>query len=261
MKNFDRIFAYHEGELSSKEKSQFEEDLKKDEELALENEIYKFGDEATLLAVVDEVMGKNKKAQEPAANVKAIRPSQRGFRTYAVGGSIAAAVILLVGFFFGKSQYSNPKIASSQYKLPLTDVLKGNQEDKNNELNLGKKALYEGAYGKAIATFNAIPKAETKTYLESQYWLGHAYYNTGEYGSAIKSFEALVQPDSLISDVLQEEARWNLLLARISQGLPLEEVQKELSYFTQQGTGNHRNAARSLQKTFESAWYKLFGEG
>ena len=253
LENQERIEAYLQDRLSTKEKAAFEADVKADPALLEALNLFKLEQQAMKLSAQDELRAQFKEwKKEKESGAKIIKPQfqrRRRFTTL----SVAASVILIVGFgfaFWQGSQRSNMTLAEEGF-------VSSNRADRNNispdsPLLIVWDTLEAGDTEAALAILARLketPFKESALLLE-----GELYYQQEDWAKANTAFQELIDTRGNITNV--QKAEWNYANSLLASG-DTDAAKSLLQKMEAQEGHLYGQRAASLLKQLNSPW-RLF---
>ena len=211
--DIDLIEKYLNNEVTETERQSFDRRIRKDEALAQE-----FQRRQTAHNALDYLIAKNLREElrslETGAKVVPIRTMKSNRLLI---WSVAASLLLVVAFFFLFQQGGKQEadvLAEAYYEAPELNIRGGSDGAKGKEiLSRGVAALKNKRFPQAILTLDSVAAADP-FYIEAQYHLGHAYYQTQQWVKAEKSFNLVAGgPDIRF----KEDAEWFAVLTCMAQ--------------------------------------------
>lgn len=246
MKNYDRIEAYIEGNLPIEARAAFEKELSTNEALAEELKAYQFSMEAIELAAESELANRIASIQKkilPEINDADTETARLiSLRRYALPLSIAAAVLILISFFFfrNESMITYQSIAEEEYQFSAT-LLKNRRPaggDLVSPFQNGMDLMAAGKFDEAIISFNDLTKVDSLS-IEASYYLGHSYYQHGAYEQAAASFREVMKAGDAAGYLLAE-SQWYFLLSELALEMTDDDFKKVLDQFAKQDKRGER---------------------
>lgn len=215
-KNFNQIEQFLDDELSSEEKTTFQQAIAKDPEL--EKEVRKH-------RLVREGVATMRR-EELRQNIRSWRKESRSARirrrTFQL--SIAAAAVVLIGAFFflwPSGQTSAPLMAANYYEEDLSFWSNVKSVDEPEDpLQAGIDAYENQNYEESVRFFQQFPNENRALYA-----LGQSYYKQQAFNQAAEAFG-----QAAAGRQYREKARWYQLLSAMQAGqsetelLPLMET-------------------------------------
>ena len=259
---FDKIDLYLNGGLNAEEHTAFETQINADAELQQAVDSYLLSVDAVDVLIEDSLRMELKKLQaeeseEEGAKIRTLSPQRGRVRRLVRTISIAASVLLVIGFFslqYVGSQYSNQGIHKDLYDEQAWSKFRG--DDNNNTTGLfvdGLAALDAKDYPTAITAFEQVP-TESDRYIEAQYYLGHANLLTKDYSKAVTAFTKVAQSDDFR---YQEKGQWNLVLALLANDQLNDTFYGYLNEISQDNGHSYHQDAVKLNEKLNSAWRRI----
>lgn len=252
-KKYEQIQSYLEGSLSETEKRAFDQELKQDPDLQAELDLHILSNDAIELAIEDSLRADLKQLHQESQQVEQPKKKGRvvGLRRRLTALSIAASILLIIGFFAANyqiNQYDNQSIAGSMYENDLLSRVRGN----NNAslLQQGMELYTQENYSAAIEYFEQIDDASLKA--EADYAKGHAYYNLGQFPAAMESFAAVV--DSQDPRFVEKSELFYLLSALAADQTDNNRFNTLLTQMIENEEHLHHHEALKIQKKLNSFW-------
>jgi len=262
-----RIDAYLDNELSTKELANFEADLQTDTDLAAAFKIHKAEREAVLLMLKEDYKSQIKEWRSnasdeedevesakvvslPKKETTKVRPLRRIL-------SIAASILVLLtagSVFWGNSNYSNNALGENWYMTADTGGDKGSATSIDASYNAGIDAYFnQKDYQKAITEFSKI-NPQSESYIDAQYYLAHANYANENYLIAIKYYNTILQARELPVYINKDKVRWNRLMAMLENNQVDDNFYKELDAIAESKRPPFNQKAIDLKKELDSFW-------
>lgn len=257
LKYYDRIDAYVEGSMSSENRQLFESELKTNEVLKTEYDIY-FAAKQTLEVFALEQIGEELKSlsleEENSfqANSKSI-PSGRVISFPRRILSLVATLLLLIvagTLWWSNAQYSDKQLAEKNFITPNLTNVRG---DANHELlTEASEAFYQGKYEMTIKQLQPIDSSHP-AYVDAQWLLGYAYLKNGQPQESLAAFMEVLKGDKV---QLKASAQWHMILAYLDAG-DQKAAESVLDELLQEPNGAYYSKAKTLKKDLDSFWHKL----
>lgn len=206
--HFERIESYTEGGLSPAEKQSFERELIENAELKQAYGLYQMSLEAIETGIGNQLRQELKQWDKSAAsNAAPLEAKVVSFTRRWVQYGVAAAILLLVGFFgwqFLQKPVSPETLYGEYYELPSAGSIRGLDPGTKGAMDQGRQAFDSKNYTQAVQIFSNIPSNDP-AYAEAQYLLGHAECQLQQFAAARAAFAiAAAQNDFRI----KEKAEW-----------------------------------------------------
>ena len=264
-----RIDAYLDKELSSKEIASFEADLQVDKDLAAAFKVHKAEREAVLLMLKQDYKSQIKEWRSNASDEEEVEPAKvvampkkeparvRPLRRIL---SIAASILVLFtagSIFWGSTNYSNNALGEKWYMNADTGGDKGSAASIDASYNEGVNAYFNDKnHQKAITEFSKV-NPQSASYIDAQYYLAHANYANENYLMAIKHYNTVLQAAELPAYINKDKIRWNRLMAMLENNQLDDNFYKELDTIAQGGQVPFNQKAADLKKQLGSFWRNL----
>lgn len=132
-------------------------------------------------------------------------------------GFLVVSLLVMTGIFiYGKTQYSNVKIAQRHFLMPNDPSVAGNQEA--TTFLAGLEAFFNDQdYQRAGELFASIPRASSYA-PPSWYFLAHTDFLRGEYTAARAGFAFLSEQLGRYPSEQQRRIQWNAWISRLAAG-------------------------------------------
>lgn len=234
MKYFERIQRRLDGKMTEEEAAAFDRELKENAELAEEYELQQLEDALLDLALEEEIRAEGQTArrtyeqQNSEGRAVAEEPASGSGKArslnWKAGWAIAAGLALLaVAYFLFLPQSDSPsptEVAQAVYQKNTPNLSGGKRTADEPQQDDGRMydqltAEQPGQVREAIAYFDAQASTEPT----ANYYLGHGYWQLGEYEQAARSFERLLESEG--ADRASEiyiDAQFYYALSLIAQG-------------------------------------------
>jgi len=220
----EQIERYLSNTISAQEKTNLEQALQEDQDLATEFEKRQRAHKLLDFAVVSNLKAQLESLEEES---KVVSISQgRRKRLYTL--SIAASLLVLVGAFailMPRNNLSSTEMAAAYYSgADLNSQRSGETlETIPENYTAGLEALEQNQIQEAITALSSV--ADSTGYaLPAQYFLAHALYQNQDYAQAAENFGAVQASGDLR---FSENAEWYGLLACLAQdGTCLDQAQQ-----------------------------------
>jgi len=236
--------------MSKEEARLFETQITEDEDLANEVAIQRFERDVIQLASEDDLRDRIKSIQEsaPITTVETPHLKVASKNRWILPLSMAASVLLLVGFFFQRNQHSNEKLVDSYYTYNV-DALR-NSSNTNSVFSPGLAEYEKGNYTPAIQAFE--PLSSDPTYaIKANFLIGHSYFQLKNYHKASDYFKAVFS-DKEEAAIYYQDAQWYWLLSELAQGNEGDEFQSVLNQLINEGSGYV--GAKALKADLNGIW-------
>ena len=240
---FEKIEAYHNGTSSAKAKASFETELSSNPALKKEYDAY-LASQKVLQALGMDMLENHPIPIDASSNRKRIFSFWR----------VAAALLLLGGglLWYANQFYSNTVLAS--YQAPKSQVLRGNIEASSSAINQAVKSFEKGDYQGVISVFGEEGNQDP-FYNESQFLLGHTYYQLKDYEKSVAAFQNVV---ASTDTRFTENAFWNTANIYILQGDKKQALTMLESIANDSNNAYQKNAKLVLQKVNSNWRYFTF---
>lgn len=255
-KKYEQIQSYLDGDLSETERQAFEQELNQDSDLQAELNLHLLSNDAIELVIEDSLRDDLKQLQ--LESQKVTEPAKKGrvvgLRRRLVSLSIAASILLVVGFFAANyqiNQYGNQSIAGAMYENDLLNRVRGNSNA--SLLQQGMEFYTQENYAAAIEYFEQVDNATLKA--EADYAKGHAQYNLGLFPAAVESFAAAV--DSQDPRFVEKAELFYLLSALAANQTDTNRFNTTLNQLLENEEHLHHQEALNIQKKLNSFWRKF----
>lgn len=243
--NFERFENFLKNNLSQTDAQKFESDLESDAALKEDFELHKRAKEAAELLKEQALRKKMNLLWEE--NVKTEKPKKLSF-IWAAAAAIALILVSVWAFdFFGKT-YTSEQILAENIFLPKSKEIRGQNPNFESALNGGMKNFEKKNYKAAVENFEVIP--DTSGYFsEAQYYLGHVYLQSKEFGKAALAFENVIKQNDPTNI---REAKWHLILSKIGDNSPQSSYRELLNEILNNPNHLYFQKAKSLEKMIKS---------
>lgn len=130
--------------------------------------------------------------------------------------SIAASLLIFVGYFFQENYFSNERLAINYYQnsTTLNSFTKGNEDDSN--LNRARFLVENKKFTEAINILTPLAK-NNDLGIQANHLMGHAYFLQNDFAKASSKFK-LIFDEKTKENFLKEEAKWYFILAQLALG-------------------------------------------
>jgi tetratricopeptide (TPR) repeat protein len=203
------IAAYLDGELTEKQRKDFEERLITN--TAFQEEFQRYKAASMLLEESASLRLKEK--------MRELEKKQKGYSRkiwwlpYAAAAAIALLLISSFFYFSSQGNLSSEEVIREYFEPYPASRLRGAAK-MEDPFNQGLSAYMSAEYGFAISALEQI-RPQQNEYIEAQMYLGNAYLATGKYPEAISALSKVFESgDSRFS----EAATWYLLLGYVATG-------------------------------------------
>lgn len=232
MKNINRVQRYLDGEMTEVEIRLFEEDLKKDPDLAEELELHR--QIVNTVISHDEVRFRNKLKEAyhlysiNKSNLKVtFRTLKKPQRWIYFLGLLSMVIFFIFLFMRNKSHMSNDELFDHYYTKYTRDIQSRSfSEESSNNLDIGIYFYYAGDYHESH-------KRLTK-YMENEVSATASFYSAlsevelGNFGHAIDYFKDVLEMDF---NYYQEPCQWYLGLSYLKLNM-VDEARETFHQFT-----------------------------
>lgn len=219
MKHFEKIEQYLAGNLSTEETQEFEGQIASDPELAQEVESQRFEERVISLALEDAIREQVSAFRMEEGSVGSeLYPGGKikSMNRFFLPLSLAASLLLVIGYFFARNQYTNSSLQKKFYNLDISNSTRGNESGNSGVLEEGQDALYNGDLDRALILFTEAERVDSFK-VEADYYLGHLYYQKGNFDESLVRFEkVLAQGRS--AGLLEDDAKWYSIIAKLGIG-------------------------------------------
>lgn len=257
MENFDRIKRYLLNQLTKEDRKQFEAEARENDALAKELELQRFEMETIDQIEADHLKKKAAKLrlQRSEGHVPNSR-SARTIRMYRILAA-AAAITLVIGFFFWQGDTVNSDITAFSYQqarveYEATNVNRGEKADAIFEqtfVNILENRQEDQA-SMAIDYFLNFKSDSLSTRTRATLNLGHAYLLNQDFLKASETFEGIQQiPDATATQL--EEAAFFRAVALIEAG-ETNSAREILEKLSREGKGYDAVAKNLLSRILGS---------
>lgn len=250
MNNFNKIEDYLDEKMSEAEVRLFEIQITQDEDLAKEVAMQRFERDVIQLASEDDLRDRIKNIQKASPERVTTTPSLKvaSRKRWLLPFSIAASVLLLVGFFFQKNQYSNVNLVNSYYSYDIGALR--NTANSSSVFSLGTTEYDKGNYTAAIQAFESLTSDPTHA-IKANYLIGHSYFQLQNHQKASDYFK-IVFSDKEKAAIYYQDAQWYWLLSELAQGNEGKEFHEVLNQLISQGAGY--TGAKALKEDLNGFW-------
>lgn len=255
-KKYEQIQSYLEGSLSETEREAFEQELNQDPDLQADLDLHLLSNDAIELVIEDSLRADLKELQQETEQIK--QPSKKGrvvgLRRRMVSLSIAASILLVIGFFTANyqiNQYGNQAIAGSLYENELLTTVRGN----NNAslLQQGMELFEQENYQAAIDYFDQVDDPNLKA--EAAYAAGHSYYNLGAFSAAAEQFAGVMQSND--PRFVEKSELFYLISALAADQTDNAQFNEVLNQMLENEEHLHHQEALEIQKKLNSFWRRF----
>ncbi|MEM6380933.1 MAG: hypothetical protein AAF705_22365 [Bacteroidota bacterium] len=255
-KKYEQIQSYLDGSLNETERQAFEQELNQDPDLQADLDLHLLSNDAIELVIEDSLRADLKELQLETKAVK--QPAKKGrvvgLRRRMVSLSIAASILLVIGFFganYQINQYGNQAIAGSFYENELLTTVRGN----NNAslLQQGMELFEQGNYQAAVEYFDQVDDSNLQA--EAAYAAGHSYYNLGQFPIAAENFATVM--DSNDPRYVEKSELFYLISALAADQTDNARFNEVLNQMLENEEHLHHQEALNIQKKLNSFWRKF----
>ena len=219
------LMAYVEGRMAPAARQTFEQAMARDPELKRQVESQQailqgfkgMQHEAFAAEVGQWAASLPRAGKTPEAKIVPLTSKKNSWR-YAA----AAAVLILIAAAFwmlaplGGDNFSYTAFRQEHYILPADLMDRGNAED---ALIAAARDFRQKNYSAAIEKLEPIPTADS-LFVTARYWMGHSYYQLGQYSQAVAAFSESLQPSGStsydLSNFNRDNAAWTRILAQVA---------------------------------------------
>lgn len=248
---YQKIQDYLEGRLSSPELDAFENELKSDPDLQMEVDLQRLSGDAIELLVEENLRGELKDLHREMQGQSAPQTKVRSLRRRIVPLSIAASILLVIGFFaanYTAGQYDNDSLAADFYDNDLLQRVRGNNSA--SLLQEGMDFYESGNYTEALTYLDGVTDPNLKA--EAEYAAAHAHYNLGQYQEAMDNFETVMNSND---PRFTEKAEYYYLLSSLAGNQTnTEKFNNTLDKILNDEAHLHHKDALKLNKKLKSFW-------
>ena len=253
--HIERIEAYLEGQLSAEANQAFEAELNTNTELRQAYDLYRLSLDAVEVAIADDLRSQMKVWDEESAQsapASTLKVSSGG-RRWMMPLAAAASIALIIGFattIWLPGKYSDSTLASGAYELPTLPTVRGAADEA--AFQVAYTTFAEKDYTTAAHALSAVP-ATNNRYLEARYFLGHAYYQSGDFAAAITAFDEV----STAGDPrYSPQAQWYSVLSKLAAHQTGADFTAALQAIAGMEGHPFRGEAVELQEKLNSYWRK-----
>ncbi len=257
LKYYDRINEYVEGSMSSENRQLFESELKTNDALKTEYDLYLATMKTLEVFALDQISEELKSLSIAEENTlhdsSESIPSGRiiSFPRRILG--LAATLLLLIvagTLWWSNAQYSDRQLAKRNFITPNLSTVRG---DTNLEiLTEASEAFYQGKYKMIIKQLQSLDSSHP-AYVDAQFILGYTYLKNEQPQDALTAFQKVLKSDK---DQLKASAEWHMILAHLDVG-DQKAAEIALDELLQYPTGAYYSKAKTLKKDLDSFWHKL----
>lgn len=195
MKHFERIERRLSGKMSSEEAEAFDQEMAENEELArnfeqqrLEEGLLDLSIEEDLLAKIKTIREEQSSGEEEGHRAKVV-----GIRSWRRILSIAAGLAVLVAAYFifqnDDATVSPLALAQETYRNAPPNFSGAKAIGNDQQAEERNRQLLLSSSKEKVKSAIAYFESQKDTSAEAAYYLGHGYWNTGEYRKALLNFE------------------------------------------------------------------------
>ncbi len=252
-KKYEQIQSYLDGSLSATDRQVFEQELTQDPDLKADLDLHLLSNDAIELVIEDslredlkQLHQESKKVKEPTKKGKVV-----GLRRRMISLSIAASILLVVGFFaanYQANQYDNQSIAGALYEDDLLTRVRGSNSA--SLLQQGMDLYTQGNYPASIEFFDQVEDPNLQA--EADYATGHAHYNIGAFPAAAENFAAAI--DSGDPRFVEKSELYYLLSALAADQTDANRFNEVLNQMLENEEHLHHQEALNIQKKLNSFW-------
>lgn len=232
---YNLIEQYLAGNLSEQERSDFEKEIRKSDDLRAEIQLHREIAEVTAGEKFNELRDVLKNTDANWKTDSSIRPGGKIVTFKMIIRAIAATAVLLLGTMFwyvsSVSSISSDRLFSSNfepYEMVLTQRSGGANSETENKWDYAISKYAAGDFEEAKNQFALLGKQEQEKHLPLlKLYEGVSALAVGESDPAINAFQPL-----LSEPLLKEQARWYLGLTYLQKGdtenakINFQEIQK-----------------------------------
>ncbi|HKK74386.1 MAG TPA: hypothetical protein VJ953_04870 [Saprospiraceae bacterium] len=251
---YQQIQDYLEGRLDEAAETAFEAEMDRDAELKTEVDLHRLSGDAIELIIADELRDDLKALQEENKQRPVPEKKVRPLRRRLTSLSIAASVLLLIGFFavnYTANQYDNDAIADTYYQNDLLQRVRGAGSE--SLLQEGMTLYENGEYEAAIEYLDGVDNPSLVA--EAKYAAAHAHFNLGQYAAAIDDF--LVVADSDDPRFAEKAEFYYLLSALAADQTSTDTFNTILEKILNNEAHLHHNDVLKINQKLQSFWRKF----
>ncbi len=253
--------AYTEGTLSPGEREAFEQELASNPEFKEAFRLYQVSLHVMEQQIEDALRTTLKDWEKTHSGSDSSRKEARtvSFRARLVRYSAAATVLLLVGVFgisLVSRNYGNQGLYARYYDDPALGGLRGDPSaPAASPLEDAKEAYQNQDFALAADKLRTVPQTDSQ-YAEAQYFLGHAYSQTGRFDQAQQAFSQ----SALAGDPrFQEKSEWYAALSCLRAGEDDAACQDLFDQMAANPDHSFHNQAKEMVRQLGSFWRKISG--
>jgi len=242
----ERIEKYWRGQMDAVEVKVFQDDLKKDKELAKDLSNFKLATEAIDFQIEEQLRKDLKSLQKNQRQTRVvhIQPLKRAL-------AIAAGfllIFLLATVFYANLEYGDKAIASADLSSMELETQRGGDE-KPNDL-AGHDYFRMKKYVKAIELYNSV-ESSNERYNEARLFTANAYYHLESYDKALDIYNDLISKDDLST---RDSAQWNKVHTLFAMDNRGEEFNTTLQEILNNKEHTYIDAAEAFAEKINSPW-------
>lgn len=226
------IDEYLSGTLEGAGLADFEEEMLSNtglySEVMLSREIDKASGEGDVMELRARLQSITEEERGRSSEALGLRPRHRSLFWYAAASSIVLMIVF--SSLLRHRNYSAQQLYTTYYQPYRSGVgVSRSAEVRNSEMDQAMREIEMGRYPQALALLDRVP-AGGDTGVGRDFYRGVASQELGDYGSAVESFQAVIdQGDNLLT----EQSAWYIGLCY----LRLEDKQKALQQFRRIAAG------------------------
>jgi tetratricopeptide (TPR) repeat protein len=250
---YEQIQHYLDASLSETERLAFEQELTKDPGLQAALDLHLLSNDAIEFVIEDSLRSELQTLHQKSTITRKTANSGRvvNLRRRIIPLSIAATVLLLVGFFtanFQGKQYDNQAIAGAFYENDLLLRVRGSNSA--SLLQEGMQLFSQEDYPAAIDYFEQV--SDPTLQAEANYAAAHAHYNLEQYPVAMQNFAAVIDSQD---PRFTEKAELYYLLSTLAADQTTEQRFGDLlTKMIENKEHLHHQEALAINKKLNSFW-------
>jgi tetratricopeptide (TPR) repeat protein len=248
---YQQIQDYLEGRLDEAAETAFEAEMDRDPELKAEVDLQRLSGDAIELIIADSLRNDLQALQEETKQQTPPTTKVRPLRRRILPLSIAATVLLVIGFFaatYTASQYDNDVIAGAYYDNELLQRVRGNNSA--SLLQEGMDFYESGNYEQAIEYLDGVTNPALEA--EATYAAAHAHYNLKQYPAAMDNFATVM--DRSDPRFTEKAEFYYLLSALAADQAETETFNTILDKILNNEAHLHHNDVLQINKKLKSFW-------
>ncbi len=246
MNNYELIEAYFENRLPKEEKSDFEQQLSENTELATELEAYKFAMASIDLAAEVELAERIKELSQttivPVDEEEKSEARTISMTRWTIPVGIAAAVLVLISFFLFRPQslVTYDTILDEEYTF--TARMLRNSPDTDSPFQKGITLMNKQEFEAAAVEFETLVEVDSLK-VQATYYLAHAYFKLEDYSTSRTHFQAVIDRKDQAGHLFNE-AKWYYLLTKVGD----EQLDEDFYERLDQLKGKDNRVFRLIEK-------------